>query len=65
MEGSWEGCVNTITTALKAVPGVTSVEVLLNDKKATVVANGVPPQIIQNTVARAGYKARLIMVPGE
>jgi copper chaperone CopZ len=62
---SCEGCVSTITTALKAMPGVKSVEVSLKDKKATVVANGVPPQIIQDAVAKAGYKARLITGVGE
>lgn len=57
---SCEGCVNTITTALKAVPGVKSVEVSLKDKKATVVADSVLPQTIEDAVAKAGYKARLI-----
>ena len=57
---SCEGCVNTVTTALKAVPGVKSVEVSLKDKKATVVANGVSSQAIEDAVAKAGYKAKLI-----
>lgn len=61
---SCEGCANTITTALKAIPGVQSVEVSLKDKKATVVANGVSPQVIEDAVAKAGYKARLIVATG-
>jgi copper chaperone CopZ len=57
---SCEGCVSTVTSALKAVPGVQSVEVSLKEKKGTVVANGVSSQTIEDTVAKAGYKARLI-----
>ena len=57
-----EGCVNSVTSALKAIPGVKSVEVSLKDKKATVVADSsqVPQQIIEDTVGKAGYKAHLI-----
>jgi copper chaperone CopZ len=64
---SCEGCVSTITTALKAMPGVKSVEVSLKDKKATVVADSsqVPSQAIEDTVAKAGYKAQLITAAGE
>jgi copper chaperone CopZ len=64
---SCEGCVGTITTALKAMPGVTSVEVSLKDKKATVVADSsqVSSQAIEDTVTKAGYKARLITGAGE
>jgi copper chaperone CopZ len=54
-----EGCVNNVTAALKAVPGVKSVEVSLKDKKATIVAE-VPSQIIEAAVSKAGYKAHLI-----
>jgi copper chaperone CopZ len=57
---SCEGCVATVTSALKAVPGVTSVEVSLQDKKATVAAAQVPAQTIENAVTKAGYKAQLI-----
>ena len=59
---SCEGCANTITLALKEIPGVKSVEVSLKDKKATVVADSprVSPQTIEDTVAKAGYKAHLI-----
>ena len=55
-----EGCVSTITTALKGIPGVKSVEVSLKDKKATVLAAGVPSQTIEDTINKAGYKAHLI-----
>jgi copper chaperone len=63
---SCEGCVNTITSALKAVSGVKSVEVSLEDKKATVVADSskVSSETIEDTVAKAGYKARLITAVG-
>ena len=54
---SCNGCVNTITSALKAVPCVKSVEVSLKDKKATVLAAGVPTQAIEDTISKAGYKA--------
>lgn len=57
---SCEGCVNNITSALKVVPGVKSVEVSLKDKKATVSAAGVPTQAIEDTISKAGYKAQLI-----
>ena len=57
-----EGCVNTITSALKAVPGVNSVEVSLKDKKATVAGNValVPSRTIEDAVSKAGYKAQLL-----
>jgi copper chaperone CopZ len=57
-----DGCVNTITSALEAVPGVNSVEVSLKDKKATVVGDGalVRSETIEETVSKAGYKAQLI-----
>ena len=54
-----DGCVNTVTSAIKAVPGVKSVEVSLKDKKATIVAE-VPSQTIEAAVSKAGYKAHLI-----
>lgn len=57
-----EGCVSTVTSALKAVPGVNSVEVSLKDKKATVVGDValVPSRTIEEAVGKAGYKAQLI-----
>jgi len=57
-----EGCVSTITSALKVMPGVKSVEVSLKDKKATVLAAGVPSQTIEDAIRKAGYKAQLITV---
>ena len=59
---SCEGCVSAVTSALKALPGVESVEVSLKDKKATIVADSsqVSSQTIEDTVDKAGYKARLI-----
>jgi copper chaperone len=63
---SCEGCVSTVTSALQAVSGVMSVEVSLKDKKATVVADSshVSSQVVEDTVAKAGYKARLITTAG-
>jgi copper chaperone len=57
-----EGCVSTVTSALKAVPGVQSVEVSLKDKKATVLADTLQtsPKAIEDAVDKAGYKARLL-----
>ena len=57
---SCEGSVNNITSSLKVVPGVKSVDVSLKDKKATVSAAGVPNQTIEDIVSKAGYKAQLI-----
>ena len=61
---SCDGCVATVTSALKAVPGVTSVEVSLQDKKATVSAAEVSAQTIEDAVTKAGYKAQLITAAG-
>ena len=61
---SCEGCANTVASALKAIPGVQSVEVSLKDKKATVVADRVSPRTIEDAVAKAGYKARLTSTTG-
>ena len=57
-----DGCVNNVTSALKAVPGVKAVEVSLKDKKATVLADSpqVSSQMIEDSVSKAGYKAHLI-----
>ncbi len=44
----------------KVLDGRFVVEVSLKDKKATVVANGVSSQTIEDAVAKAGYKARLM-----
>ena len=47
-----------------AVPGVKSVEVSLKDRKTSVVADRVSSQTIEDAVAKAGYKARLIVATG-
>jgi len=54
-----EGCVNTITQALKAVPGVRSATVSLADKRAVVDADPaqVPTERIIAAITEAGYKA--------
>ena len=57
-----EVCASRVTSALKALPGVESVEVSLKDKKATVVGDSapVPAEAVENAVSKAGYKAHLI-----
>lgn len=57
-----EGCVETVKSALEAIPGVKSAEVSLKDKKASVVADAaqVPSSKIEAAVGEAGYKARLL-----
>jgi len=60
-----EGCVQTITAALKAIPGVQSAEVSLQEKKATVVADesAAPNSKIEEAVQRVGYKATALAAP--
>lgn len=60
-----EGCVQTITAALKAIPGVKSAEVSLQDKKATIVADEaeVPASVVEAAVSKAGYKATALPLP--
>jgi copper chaperone CopZ/predicted peroxiredoxin len=55
-----QGCVDTITSALKAIPGVRSAKVSLEDKKAVVEANesSVPSEKILAAIKTAGYKAK-------
>jgi copper chaperone CopZ len=57
-----EGCVETVKSALEAIPGVKSAAVSLKEKKATVVADEaqVPSSKIESAVNEAGYKARLL-----
>lgn len=57
-----EGCVETVKSALEAIPGVKSAAVSLKEKKATVVADEaqVPSAKIESAVSEAGYKARLL-----
>ncbi len=55
-----QGCAETVTEALAGLPGVERVEVLLEGKRARVVADPevVPDSAIETAVAQAGYKAR-------
>lgn len=55
------GCTKTVTEALSKLPGVQSVNVTLNDKKARVVAdpNAVPDEKILAAIAAAGYTGRV------
>ncbi len=49
-----EHCVNAVTAALKAVPGVTSVSVSL-EKNEAVVEGGVPDNILREAVEDTGF----------
>jgi copper chaperone len=55
-----QGCVDTLTSALKAIPGVRSAKVSLEDKKAVVEADeaAVSSDKILETIKTAGYKAK-------
>jgi copper chaperone len=59
---SCEGCVANVTTALKEIPGVESVKVSLDEKKATVVAeeSKVPVDTILAAVRKAGYECQAL-----
>jgi copper chaperone CopZ len=56
------GCVKHVDTALRAVPGVAAVEVLLVDQKAKVVHDPEqsPVPILLAAVEGAGYNAALV-----
>ena len=50
------GCVRNVTTALEAVPGVLSVTVTLDTKRAQVVADeGVADAALRTAVEEAGF----------
>lgn len=53
------GCVRSVTNALKQVPGVTTVEVSLNDKRAIVSFDeiDVPFAELRTAIEEAGYTA--------
>ncbi|MBN2476061.1 MAG: heavy-metal-associated domain-containing protein [Pirellulales bacterium] len=55
-----EGCVSTVTMALKGLPGVESVQVSLAHKQATVTGDPqkVTEQAVIAAVEEAGYKAQ-------
>lgn len=50
-------CVAHVEKAFKAVPGVTSVTVDLNAKRATVQHNGVEDAVLIGAVTEEGYEA--------
>lgn len=56
---SCAGCVNTVTSALKSVPGVREADVNFADKTATVTGGAAPDTLI-SAVGGAGYKASLM-----
>ncbi len=60
---SCQGCVNTLTTTLKNIPGVQMVKVSLAEKRAVVVADPTDAtrKKIQSAVADAGYTAKPIL----
>lgn len=57
---SCEGCVSGVTKALEALPGVRSVDVSLEEKRATVDADAalVSDGDIEAAIAKAGYQGR-------
>lgn len=54
------GCVKHVDAALRAVPGVTAVEVNLAEQRAKVVHDDIaaPPAALVAAVEAAGYEAR-------
>ena len=50
-------CVNSVTNALKEVPGVSDAVVSLEDKQATVTADSVDVQALIAAVEEEGYTA--------
>jgi len=52
-------CVNTVTKALTALPGVSSVGVSLADGMAHVEGTGLSLPAIEAAIAAAGYEARV------
>lgn len=54
------GCVNKITTSLKKVDGIKSVDVTLKPGKATVLyaSEKTDPEVIMKTIASMGYKVK-------
>ena len=57
-----QGCAQTVTDAIAAVPGVKSVNVSLEKKEAVVVADPsqAPDETIEAAVVKAGYRGRLL-----
>jgi copper chaperone CopZ/predicted peroxiredoxin len=59
-----QGCVDTLTSGLGGIPGVYSVKISLEDKKAIVNADEsqVPTEKILTAITAAGYKGQLASV---
>jgi len=57
---SCQGCVRSVTGAVKTVPGVASVEVSLERATATVAYDGatVDPKVIVAAIVGAGFEAQ-------
>ncbi len=64
---SCQGCVDTITAALKDIPGVRAAKVSLADKKALVTApmSEVPTDKIVAAIEAAGYKGKPVTADGD
>ena len=62
-----DGCAQSITTALKAVPGVKSATVSFEAKKATVITEGEQPATsdIEKTISDMGFRPRLLAPSNE
>ena len=54
---SCNNCVQHVGGALRAVPGVTAVDVSLPDRRATVTHEAVAPSALIAAVESAGYEA--------
>ena len=60
-----QGCDDSVTSAITAIPGVERAEVSLKDRKARIVADSAKVQssAIEAAIVGAGYKARLTSAP--
>lgn len=50
-------CVNAVTTAIQETPGVSNVNVSLDEKRATVTGDAIDVAAIVAAVAEEGYEA--------
>jgi len=59
---SCDGCVQSVTTALKKLPGVKGVQVSLEQKRATVVADeaALPNDKIESAITALGFQAKAL-----
>lgn len=56
-----QNCVKHVTHALETIPGVSNIQVSLEDKRATVsTLETVPDDVLKNAVTNAGYEVRKI-----